>query len=77
MLWKNVGAGVSPEMFTIGRWSEPTLQQIFDAQFGSGTTPGGHVTSFLVESVLKNVDDLFVYFHTHLPHSSVCVSETL
>ncbi len=40
----NFGARVCPEMFLVGGWVLPELQQICGVQFGSGTNPGGHVT---------------------------------
>ncbi len=40
----NCGARVCPEMFLVGGWVLPELQQICGVQFGSGTNPGGHVT---------------------------------
>ncbi len=47
-LCMNFGARVCPEMFLVGGWVLPELQQICGVQFGSGTNPGGHVTVFLV-----------------------------
>ncbi len=40
----NFGALVCPDMFLVGGWVLPELQQICGVQFGSGANPGGHVT---------------------------------
>ncbi len=39
----NFGALVCPDMFLVGGWVLPELQQICGVQFGSGANPGGHV----------------------------------
>ncbi len=63
------GARVCPEMFLVGGWMLPELQQICGVQFGSGTNPGGHV--FLCGWPLG------VLSNTHLSHFRLCVSEIL
>ncbi len=55
----------------------PELQQICGVQFGSGTNPGGHVTVSFGATVIFCVDGPLEYFHTHLPHFRLCVSEIL
>ncbi len=73
----NFGARVCPEMFLVGGWVLPELQQICGVQFGSGTNPGGHVTVSFGATVIFCVDGPLEYFHTHLPHFRLCVSEIL
>ncbi len=73
----NFGARVCPEMFLVGGWVLPELQQICGVQFGSGTNPGGHLTVSFGATVIFCVDSPLEYFHTHLPHFRLCVSEIL
>ncbi len=73
----NFGARVCPEMFLVGEWVLPELQQICGVQFGSGTNPGGHVTVSFGVTVIFCVDGPLEFFHTHLPHFRLCVSEIL
>ncbi len=49
-------ARVCPEMFLVGGWVLPELQQICGVQFGSGTNPGGHVTVSFGATVIFCVD---------------------
>lgn len=60
------------DMFMVERSVEPNLQQIHGAQFDSGATLGGHLTISLGAMVICSVKGPFDYFHTHLPHFSVC-----
>ncbi len=76
-LCMNFGARVCPEMFLVGGWVLPELQQICGVQFGSGTNPGGHVTVSFGVTVIFCVDGPLEYFHTHLPHFRLRVSEIL
>ncbi len=71
------GARVCPEMFLVGGWVLPELQQICGVQFGSGTNPGGHVIVSFGVTVIFCVDGPLKYFHTHLSHFRLCVSEIL
>ncbi len=52
----NFGARVCPEMFLVGGWVLPELQQICGVQFGFGTNPGGHVTVSFGATVIFCVD---------------------
>ncbi len=64
-------------MLSVGGCVLPELQQIFGEQSGSGTNPGGHVTISFGTIVISGVEGPLEYFHTHLPHFRLCVSETL
>ncbi len=73
----NFGALVCPDMFLVGGWVLPELQQICGVQFGSGANPGGHVIVSFGATVIFCVDGPLEYFHTHLSHFRLCVSEIL
>ncbi len=67
------GARVCPEMFLVGGWVLPELQQICGVQFGSGTNPGGHViVSFGVTVIFLCGWPLEVFPHPPLTFQVVC-----
>ncbi len=61
--------------FFVGGWVLPELQQICGVQFGSGANPGGHVIVSFGATVIFCVDGPLEYFHTHLSHFRLCVSD--
>ncbi len=68
------GARVCPEMFLVGGWVLPELQQICGVQFGSGTNPGGHVIVSFGATVIFCVDGTNTWsISTPTSHISGCV----
>lgn len=64
-------------MLSVGGCVLPELQQFLGDQSGSGDNPGGHVTISFGTIVMSGVEGPLEYFHTHLPHFRLRVSETL